>query len=230
MTTEIIINQQPAENQDLDPRGLLQVTKIFDTMQGEGPFIGMASVFVRLAGCNLQCPMCDAEYTTRKLMNPGKIVDEIQKYYKLCLVVLTGGEPFRQNITPLVKLLINTGFSVQIETNGCYYLDDFPYSKVTIVCSPKTPKINPDIPVHYYKYVLDKDHISDEDGLPTSVLGMPHPPARPRPHEQDVRIFVQPADAQDESKTMENIAFTWDVARRFGYRYSPQLQKYLGLE
>jgi len=50
------MNQQPIEKQFLHPKGDLEVHSIFLTIQGEGPFTGQRAVFVRLAGCNLQCP------------------------------------------------------------------------------------------------------------------------------------------------------------------------------
>jgi organic radical activating enzyme len=225
-------NLQPPEGPWEDKRGNLDIVKIWPTIQGEGPYYGCPAVFVRFAGCNLQCPMCDADYTSeRRKMSPGKIVDEIQKYYKQSLVVLTGGEPFRQNLDPLVRLLINTGMTVQIETNGCYYQPAIPYDKIMVVCSPKTPKIHPDLPVHCYKYVLDEENISEGDGLPTSVLGMDKPPARPRDNEWGkVPIYVQPADEFDEEKTRNNMEMTAAVVMKFGYRLSIQIQKIIGLE
>ncbi|GJD10054.1 7-carboxy-7-deazaguanine synthase [Galdieria sulphuraria] len=42
---------------------LLRVSEIFASVQGEGPFVGRPSVFLRLALCNLQCAYCDTKYT-----------------------------------------------------------------------------------------------------------------------------------------------------------------------
>ena len=67
-------NQQLADKPVLNETGLsLQVNSIFYTIQGEGPFAGRPAIFIRLAGCNLQCPGCDTEYTKRQTMT----VDEI---------------------------------------------------------------------------------------------------------------------------------------------------------
>ena len=61
------------------------------------------------------------------------------------LVVLTGGEPFRQNIMPLVHQLLAARWLVQVETNGTIFSYQSLYPTVmipgefSIVCSPKTP-------------------------------------------------------------------------------------------
>ena len=37
--------------------------EIFHSLQGEGPTMGTATVFLRLATCNLACSWCDTKYT-----------------------------------------------------------------------------------------------------------------------------------------------------------------------
>ncbi|WP_046973456.1 7-carboxy-7-deazaguanine synthase QueE, partial [Dyella japonica] len=94
------------------------------TIQGEGPFCGQPAVFVRLAGCNLQCPGCDTNYTSnRKKMSHSDIWQEIVHVTgeaKTKLVVITGGEPFRQpEVVNFINYLIDMkGYRVQVETNG----------------------------------------------------------------------------------------------------------------
>jgi 7-carboxy-7-deazaguanine synthase len=223
---------------NLHPRGMIDLIDVWPTIQGEGPYQGCRAIFIRLAGCNLQCPACDTDYTTnRRMVSPTMVVDLCQSFMKKSLVVITGGEPFRQNISPLVRLLLNTGYQVQIETNGTCFLDGMPWSKVTIVCSPKTGKLDEELPIHYYKYVLDAEHVSKEDGLPTSVLGMRAPPARPRKNDLDINIpvYVQPAEPMEISnkKYNEKMKANQDAVvvscMTFGYRVCLQIHKYLGL-
>src|SRR5690606_29029227 len=173
------LNTQPVEK----PRqfgGCVEVHSKWNTIQGEGPYAGRQAVFLRLAGCNLQCPLCDTLYADTRTLIP---VDELAEWCRLQppkLVVLTGGEPFRQRISSLCQLLLDIGKEVQVETNGTLYDDKTPFD-VTVVCSPKTSKINPMMAgvVDAWKYVLRYDAIDPIDGLPTSALGMKSAPARP---------------------------------------------------
>ena len=153
----------------------LKVHSIFKTIQGEGPFAGEPAVFIRLYGCNLQCPLCDTDYTSQYVdVNPEAILIAVSAFLTPNkLVVITGGEPFRQDIGPSVRLLLKAKIRVQIETNGTLYLRGFPYWNlgVTIVCSPKTGKVNKKLAlfIDAYKYVLHADTMAD-DGLPIRAL------------------------------------------------------------
>jgi 7-carboxy-7-deazaguanine synthase len=227
-------NAQPVEPQTLREDGLLNVVEVFDTIQGEGPFAGMPAVFVRLAGCNLQCPRCDTDYTSRAaLMSPAEVFADVQRVAQnrgpRKLVVITGGEPFRQNITPLAEALVANGRKVQIETNGCLYLTGFPYDKVTVVCCPKTPKIHPKMVRHVsaWKYVVAAGQVM-ADGLPASSLGMPHPPARPDSWKLD-RIYVQPLDAGADDLNAPHVEQAKASCLKHGYRLCLQTHKLLGL-
>ncbi|WP_404603863.1 4Fe-4S cluster-binding domain-containing protein, partial [Raoultella planticola] len=103
------LNSQTPEKKDY--QSTLEVHSIFSTIQGEGPFCGRPAVFVRLAGCNLQCPGCDTEYTqNRERLNYGSILQNIEERLMSTssnanLIVISGGEPFRQNIAPFCDFL-----------------------------------------------------------------------------------------------------------------------------
>lgn len=227
------LNNQVPELPQRSSHGEVWIHSVFDTIQGEGPYQGYPAIFIRVAGCNLQCPGCDTDYTYQRICyNPRQLVQRVQGYKNPGkLVVITGGEPFRQNIVPLVKLLLNTGFPVQIETNGTYYPgDDWPWERVCIVCSPKTPAIHPRMHVDAYKYVLDASHVNEKDGLPTSVLGMNKPPARPRKGvDENVPIYLQPMDEQDAEKNTANLTAVVQSCVRFNYRVQLQTHKILGM-
>lgn len=223
-------NLQVIEKPINDERGLLDVIKIWPTIQGEGPFQGKPSIFIRLAGCNLQCPGCDTDYTTnRSLVNPVRIVSECQKIMKKCLVVITGGEPFRQNLKPLLRNLFVSGYKVQVETNGTIF-QPLPFERIITVCSPKTPIIDEKLVpfIDAYKYILEADHVDPRDGLPTSVLGKEIRPARP--HSDLVPIYLQPMDSGNEEQNTKNLTAVVKSCFEYQYVVCIQLHKLLGLE
>lgn len=205
------MNTQPIEKRREHDGTSLDVHSVFHTIQGEGPFTGHAAVFIRLAGCNLQCPACDTDYTTdRWNSTPFALLKMVQEMRREGLVVITGGEPFRQNIHPLVELLIAEGFTVQVETNGTLApptigfpelcsLDTNERNKCFIVCSPKAGRVNPVTAslVCAYKYVMAHDSVG-KDGLPLLALGHSASPHVARPHEGFKGVtYLQPCDDKD---------------------------------
>lgn len=236
-----IINSQPVEKQWLDPDGNLDIVSIWSTLQGEGPFAGQPAAFLRLAGCNLSstCKSCDTDYTSgRHVTTIKQVLEEVEvvaprRYGSKAgqrLVVITGGEPFRQNLTPLVLLLLRNNFQVQIETNGTYYLADFPYALTSVVCSPKTASINSQLRpyLRYLKYILTAGKVDPVDGLPTESLESGVRPARPSGDE--TMVYVQPLDEQDPVRNQIHLKAAAESCLRYGYSLSIQLHKLAGLE
>lgn len=225
-----MINIQPIEKRDPGNGSTLKVHSIFRTIQGEGPFCGKRAVFVRLAGCNLQCPGCDTTYTGNQVveMDVDTILHAVLKQGESELVVVTGGEPFRQNISRLCNAIIDRGYIVQVETNGTLPPSPHLNKSTVIVCSPKTGKVHSEIVERAtcFKYVLSHDSIS-EDGLPIRVLGNPGKVYRPR---TPVRIYVQPMDSYDEQENNKNLNACINACLQHGYTLQLQLHKLIGVE
>lgn len=231
----MIENHQPIEKQVSHENGAVDVHSIFHTIQGEGPFAGWPATFIRLAGCNLQCPGCDTDYTrNRQLMELHEVLDILDRWKVGLghLVVITGGEPFRQNIGRLVECLLEADFRVQIETNGTLY-QELPWSheSLTIVCSPKAGAINAQLEPHIdaYKYVLDADHVSSKDGLPGKTLLRDNHVARPVDDGTDGRIYVSPLDEGSIYKNKKNTETAIATCMKYGYILCLQIHKVIGL-
>jgi len=98
------------------------ISEIFHSIQGEGELVGMPSVFVRCAGCNLRCDWCDTKYAWDEndaLSLPvAEIVARAENFSaKHC--VLTGGEPMiAEDIHSLASALRAGGAHLTIETNA----------------------------------------------------------------------------------------------------------------
>jgi 7-carboxy-7-deazaguanine synthase len=122
------------------------INEIFYSLQGEGFFAGVPSVFVRLAGCPLRCRWCDTKYawdqTAGTAYSIAKIVELVQKW-PCKFVVITGGEPMINSELPqLVQALKADGKHITIETAGIAYMPDMLCDLMSI--SPKLSNSTPD--------------------------------------------------------------------------------------
>lgn len=231
-----MINIQPIEKAEHRDDASLDVHSIFYTIQGEGPLTGHPAIFVRLAGCNLQCPKCDTDYTSkRERMTPEAIVREVQRQHPgPRLVVITGGEPFRQAIGLLTQLLEDTGYQIQIETNGTLPPPSGLAASTWVVVSPKTGKVHPATAAAAvaWKYVLSADKVDPEDGLPTHALDHTASPRLARPPENFPigAVYVQPCDEKLPHLNGRNIGKVQRVCMRHGYTLQLQLHKIIGVE
>ena len=103
--------------------GEYAVSEIFESINGEGQKAGRLAVFVRFAGCNLNCTYCDTGYAIQSSQFKVYSADEIYSYIKstgINLVTVTGGEPLIQpNIKDFLRVLADDrSLEVEIETNG----------------------------------------------------------------------------------------------------------------
>jgi 7-carboxy-7-deazaguanine synthase len=210
----------------------LLVNSIWPTIQGEGPNAGCPAIFVRLTGCNLRCTFCDTEFEAGRPMTLDEIVKRIKLSMDHCetdLIVLTGGEPMRQQIIPFLARCADIGWYVQIETAGTVWPPDAkvktdpPPSNpdsilaeksvsldsliigdmVQLVCSPKTPKVHPKIEEHcdHFKYIIRKGETDDERGLPNHSTQIEMREAKIyAPHVENVLPTIWVQPCQEYSK------------------------------
>ncbi|NBV99396.1 MAG: 4Fe-4S cluster-binding domain-containing protein [Proteobacteria bacterium] len=97
--------------------------QIFETVQGEGMFLGVPSFFIRLQGCSVRCFFCDEKKTwalgtkNEQILNYEEILEQLQIMNSgLKRVVITGGEPTEQDIVPFIKFLNSHGYQVALES------------------------------------------------------------------------------------------------------------------
>jgi len=122
------------------------ISEIFYSIQGEGFHAGKPAIFIRFAGCNLNCSWCDTNHQAKESLTVDEIINRLIDFPK-CMVVLTGGEPLIHDLQPLLKkwkaVLLKVGETpfVAVETNGTKskvlntLLDEYLINWVTL--SPK---------------------------------------------------------------------------------------------
>ncbi len=237
-----MFGKNPIRKREVSDGQSLWVQEVFYTIQGEGPEAGRPAVFVRLAGCNLACWFCDTDFessTWRPVL--GELVARIDQESRgrTNLIVLTGGEPLRQNVIPFLRMLFSRGYRVQIETSGTIWLPALgafqdAEEPLSIVCSPKTGKLAGGFRADAFKYIVGVNAgLDPEDGLPaksTQQQGRNQRLARP-PATMQARgmVYVQPMDEYDAEKNKANLIFATDLALRYGYRLCVQVHKLAGV-
>lgn len=217
-----------------------KVNSIWRTIQGEGPWSGLPAIFVRFSGCNLKCNFCDTAFEEGHWRDLTTLVDEIHALVRSTghrRVVFTGGEPMLWPLGELISML-HDSVETQIETAGTVWPHDlervFERANVSIICSPKTPKVVPQI-IQYadaWKYIIKAGCVDPQDGLPigstqrgVSNLTQKLYRADTSPNE----IFVQPCDEDDPRKNAANLQEAVLSSLRYGYRLSVQVHKIAGV-
>lgn len=98
----------------------VKIKEIFESIQGEGPYIGYNQLFIRFTGCNLKCKYCDTDFLNDNNCveyDVNSLVSEVNRHDKIHSVSLTGGEPllswkFLKEFLPLINK------KVYLETNA----------------------------------------------------------------------------------------------------------------
>ena len=110
---------------------MYRIVEKFVSINGEGRLSGQLALFIRFAGCNLNCSYCDTSWANESNVEYESMTkEEIYEYIKQTRVknvTLTGGEPLIQKgIYELLEYLSkDSNISVEIETNGSVSLEKF---------------------------------------------------------------------------------------------------------
>lgn len=204
------------------------INEIFYSLQGEGLRAGTPNIFVRFAGCNLQCAAdgeagfdCDTEFTSGRMLTLEEIIQQVEdlsktqpgaKLLPFChWVVLTGGEPALQINDEMVTAFHKAGYLLAIETNGTHPLPD---NLNWICCSPKTAE-------HTLRLNRTPDELKyvrhNGQDIPSPRLTAHH-------------YLISPAVQPDGSIRKEDLAWCIELVKQYpGWRLSVQQHKQWGV-
>jgi len=140
------------------------VSETFVSIQGEGPYTGMNSFFIRFQFCNYKCKWCDTKYTWITNANEYNVYtfEELKTLISgisIKNIILTGGEPLMYRIDKLCddkhKFFVETNgsispfekFNIQLNNNIFIKREKFNESKIKKfiwIVSPKLSNANID--------------------------------------------------------------------------------------
>ena len=206
--------------------GMLKITEIFHSLQGEALQAGLPTVFVRLTGCPLRCTYCDTEYAFHggTSFSIDQVLAEVAGYGAQ-QVTVTGGEPLAQpGVLPLMAALCDAGHSVSIETSGALDVSevDVRVRKVLDIKTPGSGEMHRNLWGNLdhcgagdeIKFVLCDRQDYDWAKLKCDELGLYDHPAE---------ILFSPVVDSLPARTLAD----WIVADRLAVRFQVQLHKLL---
>lgn len=98
-----------------------RISEVFESIQGEGLYLGQKQLFIRFFGCNLNCKFCDTKLNYFKEYIPADLLAELKSFWNNChWVTFTGGEPLLQSafLKEILPLTRKNGLKNYLETNG----------------------------------------------------------------------------------------------------------------
>lgn len=206
--------------------GTMKVFEIFPSLQGEGPYQGIPSTFIRLSGCNLRCGWCDTPKTQDGSAGEEMTADEILgqvKRYGLFHVCITGGEPLLQQdeLLSLLKVLHEEDYITEIESNGT--IDPSPAMEYSLICMDiKCPSSGEKSDLSIVRKLRSSDCVKfvveGKDDLDYMAGLLDEIPA-------GVEVFISPVWGSDSREIADYI-----MELKRPVRFQLQLHKILGVE
>ena len=220
----------------------MHLIELYKSVQGESSFAGLPCIFVRLAGCNLRCAWCDSEYTFTggKPFTEDEIVAQIEALAPCRLIEFTGGEPMLQakELLPLMQRLLDTSYTLMIETSGERPLAEVPKAvhKIVDVKCPGAGSRRQHLPHGEPRSPHQKRRSKIRPHQPRRLRLRP----RLHPHEHDLHskagnILLSPAFNKSPSplRTTDNATLDprtlveWMMADGIDARLSLQIHKFI---
>lgn len=178
---------QPEEKKMEEKKTIYKVNEMFESIQGEGYHTGEPVIFIRLAGCSMGCEWCDTKYCqeVHYKLTAEQIIQHIEKNFVKKPVVISGGEPFEQDLQQLVKALQDKCYHIWIETNGAESIPDSIHAWLTV--SPKKQVLEDNLK----KADEIKLVISNEEDIKRAK--------RMRSHYSKTNFYLQPESGKKEA-------------------------------
>ena len=226
-----------------------KISEIFQSVQGEGQYVGAKQVFIRFFECNMHCAWCDTpqsigdteghfdEYTSDELWR------KVSGLWSNChSVSFTGGEPLVQTdfIKAFLPRLKTAWVTSYLETNGIFYqelaelIDDIDIIAMDLKlpsstkCRPFWEEHEEFLKIARKKEVFTKTVISN-DTTKEDVLRSVDLVAQIAP---EITYILQPNHFDHENGIVQKcLEYQKDCSSRLkNVRIIPQMHKFLKLQ
>lgn len=199
------------------------IAEIFHSIQAEGGRAGQASVFIRTAGCPVDCWFCDTDWEHGTPLSVDQIISAIGDY-SARWIVLTGGEPAAQPaVADLIERLHQLGYRVAIETSGIRDITAWGLDWITV--SPKESFVDragrptpPTLPAMILA-ATELKFIVAEGVIPPMTL----------PPDPETPVWLQPEYGEMERNVAAIMAFILEQGHT-RFRLSLQTHKWIGAD
>lgn len=224
-----------------------RVNEIFKSIQGEGPSIGREAIFVRFAGCNLDCLFCDTAHSAPVVeMTRDEILKSVEglttsEWRSDLLLVFTGGEPLLQLDLDLVEAANFLGYTTALETNGVVEGKHELLSSIgEVVVSPKVNVLHPNVNAQILEQADCLKIVIPSSDFPISKMADMGRLVLSSGADYSTNLILQPmtprAWAQNLQEWMSNCNLAVSVARRLRDKYHqtwrvvPQSHVFMGVK
>lgn len=212
------------------------IAEAYEAPQGEGPWAGTPSLFIRTSGCNLRCWFCDTPYTSWQPEGEQQSLEELEELVRGSSaphVVITGGEPMlAAQLTELTEVCRSADRSITIETAGTV---DRSVECDLMAISPKRPNSAPDDP----QWRLRHEQTRHQPAVVRSLLSRypcilkfvidtaadvedVHDYLREIPEARRDQVWLMP-QARTKEQLQAQGEWVAEAAESHGFHYSPRL-------
>lgn len=190
---------------------MIGIAKIFETVQGEGAYSGVPTLFVRTAGCSVGCPGCDTNYKFVRRLHLKSLADEINAS-SLNHVWVTGGEPTDwPEIHELPALCPDKHMA--LATSGCRMVPNWAWDFISVSPHNKAAHLHAASQVNFVP-LLNGMGMSEINELMGKMLG------------REAYVYFTPLEGSKES-----LGMCLEMLKKWGNsRLGIQAHKVWGLE